>query len=616
MARFVASLDATELAEIQAGRHFAVAKRLSAGGRHADAGWVLEQIWAFAEATASYLASARYADAVRTAVESGDGALFDRTVAETLRVATASVRREAADLLRQRGRHLESSRLIASLDIVPVAQAEALAAAGDRRAAAELLLTAGNPHGALEILRLESAGGSAAERALAAQIAWDLGDTEGTARNAQAALRQGLDEDDAVGVSTLLARALSTLGYDLAAQLVLGSDAAPDRELPPARGRYLVTASMPTQLSGATYVGVDRVTLDEVEIHLLLKACSPEEARAPELLEAIERFFYAATAATALDHPAIRPVLRTDLDQALLVLPRAAGPTLHHQLHPPRPPQPSVRARNLVAFLLQGLVAAHARGLVHGQILPIHIVTDALGRPLLGPFGAYHLAGLTATQTAGLAEVLAFTAPERRRGTNPTTASDVYAIGAIHRALLAGNVSGQWSEPPPGVSEQELALISAMTTSDPERRPSAREVVENLGLGIADVTALYDRIGAAPLPEAQARSGPTDLVAALKLVVDRSWSTDDLDAVAAARCPWLQTILDRDGYVVHLAAWPQGCRRLGPDAPWRELASTALAALPESVRARIEPRLAAETFVVTPADDCVIALDVLLTRAS
>lgn len=615
MASPLTQLDERDRADIDAGRHFDVAARLTAAGRPALAGWVYEQIWAFDEATAAYLAATAFVDALRCAVESGDGQLFDHVVDETVRVAPVDERRAAAELLQQRGRYVESSRLCASLDMVPRDQARALAAAGDRRAAAELLLAAGDAHGALDTLRLDTAAHSAAERMLAAQIAWDLGDTEGTARHAQAAFRSGVEPADAEKLSGLLARALSTLGYDLAAQLVLGGETPRDDHAPATKGRYLVTASMPTQYAGATYVGIDRVTLDEVELHLLLEARGPEEGRDPVVSDAIEQFFRTALAAAEIGHPAIRPVLRCEPDQALLVLPRAAGGTLHSMLHPPGPPHPPLRARNLVAFLLQGLAAAHARGLVHGQILPLHVVTDALGRPVLGPFGAHRLAGLAATQTGGLAEVLVFTAPERRRGGEPSSAADVFSIGIIFRALLAGNIEGRWSQPPPEVTSDDIALIDAMTAAAPSARPTAREALDRLGLRVADITELLDQRGTTRPSETETRPGPTSLIASLEVVAARGWTTDQLDAIASARCPWLQSVLDRDDNRFHLAAWPRGCARPGPDVAWRELAAGALDALGPELEALLAPRLDHDALVITPAGDCLIALDTVLVRS-
>src|SRR5690606_11715827 len=111
--------------------------------------------------------------------------------------------------------------------------------------------------------------------------------------------------------------------------------------------------------------------------------------------------------------------------------------------------QATARARSLVAFMLDALAAGHAAGLVHGSLLPSQIVCDALGRPLLGPFGAHHLAGLVATRTGGLEELLAMTPSEQRRGATPTQAGDVYMIGVLWAALLAGRFGATLDELPP-----------------------------------------------------------------------------------------------------------------------------------------------------------------------
>ncbi|MFY0532485.1 hypothetical protein [Nannocystis pusilla] len=95
-------------------------------------------------------------------------------------------------------------------------------------------------------------------------------------------------------------------------------------------------------------------------------------------------------------------------------MPWEAGNNLRALIRPPGMPLP--RARALIAFLLEGLAAAHARGLVHGSLLPAQLVCDAAGRPLLGPFGADAIAGLIATRTGALEELLTITAPEVRAG--------------------------------------------------------------------------------------------------------------------------------------------------------------------------------------------------------
>src|SRR5690606_6508203 len=154
------------------------------------------------------------------------------------------------------------------------------------------------------------------------------------------------------------------------------------------------------------------------------------------------------------------------------------GPVLRSLIRPPGLEQATARARSMAAFMLDGLAAGHAAGLVHGSLLPSQIVCDALGRPLLGPFGAFHLAGLTATRTGGLEELLSMTPPEQRSGASPTQAGDVYMIGALWAALLTGRfVTHELVDHGFGLDElpaSEREEVARLLDRDPDARPSAR----------------------------------------------------------------------------------------------------------------------------------------------
>ena len=635
---------------LERGDHEGVAAELVAAERYAEAGWVLEQIWDFAGATRLWLMAGRVLDALRTAIEDRTPptleAVFEAFVA---RRSDPGLLREAATLLQRRGRHDDAARVLELAEAGPEDRAAALVKAGDRLAAAELLAEAGQPRRALELLGpLENTAtyvdpnrdGFATlpahprEHALAAALCWDLGDAEGTARHAQQARRAGaVDGEVGRRVRLLLARALSSLGHDLAGQLVLGEGDESERErlslsstgLAP-HGRYRVTATLPAAYAGAAYVGVDRVSLQEVELHLLLAEFGEHERPGPAVRSALTRFAAAAERANALAHPGLRPILRLDADAGLLVMPRREGPVLRSLIRPPGLEQATARARSLVAFMLDALATGHAAGLVHGSLLPSQVVCDALGRPLLGPFGAYHLAGLVATRTGGLEELLSITPPEQRAGAEPTQAGDVYMVGALWAALLAGRFGSTLDELP-GSERDEL---TSMLAEDPLARPSAREVLARLRAPIDDMSILAS---AGPSAEESLR-GPQRLDPRLGRAIDvvaaDSWSDTELDLLCTARNPWLQNILDREGRAFRLAAWPEGCRKLDGDARWAQvLDPLALELLspggepnaPEgddslranqTLREAVLARLDGSAIVVTPAGECMLALDRLL----
>lgn len=591
---------------LTAGRHESLARELRAAGKAATAGWVLEQIWDFEGALACYLEAGLGLESLRVALELRDPAALGRALA-ALADASAADRRQAAALLQQRGRHFEAANLLADAPASAGERAAALLRGGDRVGAARLLEADGQPHAALAALAPLLEGRPSADAlALAARLAWALGDAETAVRRAQAALRGGQGSHDRAELHRLLARSLASLGHDLAAQIALESvgEASAAEALMP--GRYHVRRTIAAAYAGSAYAGVDRVTLQEVEIHLLL-ADLQEGAVGPDLHAALARFAQSAEAGARLAHPAIRPIVRLDPDAGLLVLPLAEGPPLGALIRPPGMAATPTRARALVAFLLEGLAAAHARGLVHGSILPSQIVCDAAGRPLLGPFGADHLAGLAATRTGALEEVLTITAPERRHGGPATAASDIYSVGAIFAALLVGEIGGDLDRLDPA----ERALVHAAAAADPDARPDAAALLRGLRSRSADPRELHG--GAddlSPGPGADERL--TDDGAALVVAAD-TWPDAHLDELAAVDEPWFQPILDRRGRRFYLAPWPPECGR-APAGARPALPAAADARLSPTLRAALHARLRPEAWVRTAGGAWMLALDDLLAR--
>lgn len=631
-------LDDRQRAALDEGRHEIVAAELSAAGLHAAAAEVHEQIWDFVSAHRCWMAANERVEAARAGIEAARPDLVEAALAAIESAADPEQARAAADLAARRGRHREAARMlaVASGERSVQQRADALVRAGDRLGAARLHADAGQSRDALAVLGpLEERALHVERWALAAKLSWDLGDAEQTARCAQAAMRLGTDDG---ALPLLLARALGALGHDLAAQIVLrdaGRDTSELAELPGLSGRFHVTAVLPASLTGTAYAGYDRVTLAEVEIHVLLSELAEGEAPRPEVLQALRRFAATAAAANQLGHPAIRPVLRAEPEEGIVVMPRAEGATLRQRIRPPGMAETPARARAMVAFIAEALALAHARGIVHGSLLPSQIVTDALGRPQLGPFGANHLSGLAATRTGSLDELLAVAAPETREGAPPTEASDVYSLGVLYAALVAGELDPAIDDLPEAVA----AVVRPMLVHDPAQRPTAEALVETLSAPVADISRVVAERARAEqvLPGAvgPGAHGPettrddelgpaTELgIPSISVEAAPSWTDELIETLAAIRYPHFQPILDRTGRTLLLASWTEGCKAPAADFDWRSLGErsplAALDALTEderihALRRALLVRMQPSSLVRTPAGDWMLALDDILRR--
>lgn len=164
-------------------------------------------------------------------------------------------------------------------------------------------------------------------------------------------------------------------------------------------------------------------------------------ARLLESSESAERFFREARLAAALSHERITFVLGAGEHNGLpfLVMELMPGRTLKHVLDREQR-LPVARAVEYVLDVLDGLAAAHARGMVHRDIKPSNCFFDSQGRLKLGDFGlAKSVASdATLTRTGAFLGTPQFASPEQVRGERVDARTDIYAVGAMLFNLIAG----------------------------------------------------------------------------------------------------------------------------------------------------------------------------------
>ncbi|HKO91035.1 MAG TPA: serine/threonine-protein kinase, partial [Polyangiaceae bacterium] len=124
-----------------------------------------------------------------------------------------------------------------------------------------------------------------------------------------------------------------------------------------------------------------------------------------------------------------------------------------------------------LADALEGLLALHDLGVVHGDFTPDNVLVEASGGGVLIDLGCARPRGQSSESIAGTP---GFLAPELQQSGTADVASDLYAVGVSLQQL---------QQLARGQPRRELSeLISRLLAEDPQQRPSSvRSVLAALG---------------------------------------------------------------------------------------------------------------------------------------
>lgn len=211
----------------------------------------------------------------------------------------------------------------------------------------------------------------------------------------------------------------------------------------------------------------------------------------------------------------VRRLLVED-DEAVLVMDLAAGGSLADLLAARRR-LPAPEIVTVLAPIAAALAAAHSHDLVHGDITPANILFTADGRPQLADFG---VARAVAPQPDHVEATVEYVDPAVANGASPTPASDVFALGAVGFAAVAGESVWGGGTPeqrldrarrgdrpmvpaiaPAGTPPALATALESMLAADPDERPDARSAaMAILRASAAAPVGLVGRIARDPPP--------------------------------------------------------------------------------------------------------------------
>lgn len=229
---------------------------------------------------------------------------------------------------------------------------------------------------------------------------------------------------------------------------------------------------------GAGGMGIVYKALDKkLDRTVALKFLPPELT---DDADAKERFIVEAKAASALDHPnicTIHEIGETKHGQLYIAMGCYEGATLQQKIRASiesnrqsgsssAPPSPD-RIKSLheiidiASQIAQGLVSAHAKGIIHRDIKPANVIITKSGIVKILDFGLAKLAHHSGiTKTGSTPGTVAYMSPEQTRGEEIDQRADLWALGVVLYEMVAGRL--------PFKGECDAAILYAIVNLQPE----------------------------------------------------------------------------------------------------------------------------------------------------
>ena len=235
--------------------------------------------------------------------------------------------------------------------------------------------------------------------------------------------------------------------------------------------RYQVERAVGRGGMGTVWLCTDRVLGREVavkQIGHLPGESTTDTARA----------FREARSAAALNHPNVVSIFDAieEGDHIWLVMEYVPGRSLSELLREEGRLEPG-RVVWIGAQVADGLSAAHLRGTTHRDVKPGNILVGENDHAQISDFGIARTVGDSQlTQTGMVTGTPGYFSPQLARGEDPSTADDVWALGAT----LFAATEGHPPYPSEGNALAQLSQIATTAPPRPERAGALTDVIEKM----------------------------------------------------------------------------------------------------------------------------------------
>jgi eukaryotic-like serine/threonine-protein kinase len=239
--------------------------------------------------------------------------------------------------------------------------------------------------------------------------------------------------------------------------LIMPNRPRPRGARPPHRlaGRYVLGQAIGHGGMSTVFRARDELLDRDVAVKVLLPALAEGDPAH------VARFEREARAAAALRHPAVVKIYDTgrDGETHFIVMECVAGTSLDRRLAAGRPLDPD-EATRIADQVAEALAAAHAAGILHRDVKPANVMLTPEGEVKVLDFGiARAREDPTITQPTFAIGTAAYMAPERVLGQAGDERSDIYSLGCLLYAMLAGR--------PPFVAESTLSILHQQVHDEP-----------------------------------------------------------------------------------------------------------------------------------------------------